>query len=263
MSQPRFVPSESNAEPHDRKSTTNFNSMASRHFYTSRMFHFLAPDQPVRYNLFVPMVLDEIQERGIGPLILHTVPEWDTDGEQFYRFCQANPDLRIERTSEGDLVIMPPAGGSSGHGNIKLAFFFERWASQDGTGRAFDSSTGFKLPNRAVRSPDISWVRNERLDTLTDADWKKFLPLCPDFVLELRSPSDPLRMIQEKMEEYLANGALLGWLLDPLEKRLHIYRPNAPAEILDHPAKVSGDPVLKNFQLDIPLIWAAIERNPR
>lgn len=208
----------------------------------------------------MPIVLDRSEERESGPLIVHTVPEWETDGDHFFRFCQANPDLRIERTAQGDLVIMPPAGGSSGHGNIKLAYVFEEWAQRDRSGRAFDSSTGFKLPNRAVRSPDISWVRKDRLDKLTDEDWKKFLPLCPDFVLELRSPSDPLPMVKQKMEEYMANGARLGWLLDPIEKRLHIYHPNQGAEILENPGRISGEPILKLFELDVRQIWAAMER---
>ena len=209
------------------------------------------------------MVLEPAAERQIGPLVVHTVPEWGMEGDHFFRFCRANPDLRIERSSQGDLIIMPPAGGSSGHGNIELAYYFQEWARRDRSGRAFDSSTGFSLPNRAVRSPDISWVPNERLDSLTDDDWKKFLPLCPDFVLELRSPSDPLRMLQDKMEEYLANGARLGWLLDPLQKQIHIYRPDQPVELLQNPARVSGEPVLKNFHLDLPQIWAAIDRKPR
>src|SRR5205807_1505586 len=112
----------------------------------------------------------------------------------------------------------------------------------------------------AVRSPDVAWVRNERLDALTDQQWQKFLPLCPDFVLELRSPSDTLRALQKKMQEYCENGARLGWLLDPVSKRVHIYRPGAAVEVLDHPASVSGEPPLRGFALDVPQIWAVMER---
>ena len=124
------------------------------------------------------------------PLVVHTRPVINMDDEQFFRFCQLNRDLQLERTAEGDIIIIAPEGGSSGWGGSELVFLFEQWARRDGTGQVFGSSTGFKLPNGATRSPDVAWVRNERLDALTDEQWHKFLPLCADFVLELRSPSD-------------------------------------------------------------------------
>lgn len=200
----------------------------------------------------------ELTER--DPLVVHTAPVVKMDDEQFFRFCRLNPDLRIERTAQGDLIIMPPAGASSGRWNAKLTFLFEAWASRDGTGQIFDSSTGFNLPNGATRSPDVSWVRNECLDDLDDEEWEKFLPLCPDFVLELRSPSDSLRAVKQKMEDYMQNGARLGWLLDAPRKQVHVYRPNQPPQVLEDPAKLSGGSVLKGFVLVLDQVWGAMER---
>jgi Uma2 family endonuclease len=132
------------------------------------------------------------------------------DDEQFFQLCQLNRDLQIERTAGGDIVIMAPESGSSGRGSTKLNALFDQWAERDGTGQVFGSSTGFNLPNGATRSPDVAWIRNDQLDALTDEQWQKFLPLCPDFVLELRSPSDAMPMLERKMEEYRENGAQLG-----------------------------------------------------
>src|SRR6266566_9439420 len=143
----------------------------------------------------MPEILEQLEQ---APLVVHTAPGMEMDDDQFFQFCQANRDLRIERTAEGDLIIMPPAGASSGRGNAELTYLFQHWARRDGTGQVFDSSTGFKLPNRAMRSPDVSWVRNERLEAFSDEEWEKFLPLCPDFVLELRSPSDPLQVVKKR-----------------------------------------------------------------
>ncbi len=194
------------------------------------------------------------------PLVVHTRPVLDMDDEQFFRFCQINRDLQIERTAEGDIIIMAPEAGSSGLGSSELTLAFGNWARRDGTGRVFGSSTGFKLPNGATRSPEVAWVRNDRIEALTDEQWQKFLPLCPDFVLELRSPSDGLRGLHKKLEEYRENGAQLGWLLDPVGQRVHVYRLGAAVEVLDNPASVSGDPLLHGFVLDVRQIWAVMER---
>lgn len=202
-------------------------------------------------------VLETIER---DPLVIHTSPVVEMNDEQFFQFCLLNRDLRIERSAEGDLIIMPPAGGSSGRGNAELTYLFQVWSNRDGTGQIFDSSTGFKLPNGATRSPDVAWVRNERLDQLSDEEWEKFLPLCPDFVLELRSPSDPLRFVEQKMEEYMQNGARLGWLLDAPQRHVHIYRRGQSLEILDNPQKLSGELVLQGFVLDVPQLWAAMAR---
>jgi Uma2 family endonuclease len=197
------------------------------------------------------------------PLIVHTRPIIEMDDEQFFQFCQLNRDLQIERTAEGDMIIMAPEGGSSGLGSSELILAFGNWARRDGAGQVFGSSTGFRLPNGATRSPDVAWVRNERIQALTEEEWQKFLPLCPDFVLELRSPSDSLAGLEKKMEEYRENGAQLGWLLDPVNKRVHVYRPGAPVEVLDNPASLAGEPVLRRFVLDVLQIWAVMERKKK
>jgi len=194
------------------------------------------------------------------PLVVHTRPAIDMDDEQFFQFCQINRDLQIERTAEGDIVIRAPEAGSSGLGSSELTISLGVWARLDGTGRVFGPSTGFKLPNGATRSPDVAWVRIERLEALTEEQWHKFLPLCPDFVLELRSPSDALRPLQKKMAEYRENGTQLGWLLDSASKRVHVYRPGIAVEVLDQPSSVSGEPLLRGFVLDVPQIWALMER---
>jgi len=189
------------------------------------------------------------------PLIIHLRPVIELTDDQFFEFCQINRDLRIERTAEGDLVIMPPEGGETGHRSILLGMFLTQWALQDGTGVTFGSSTGFNLPNGAMRAPDAAWVRRSRLATLTTDQKQKFLPLCPDFVVEIRSPSDRLSLAQAKMQEYLDNGAQLGWLIDPLSRQVYVYRPNRPVERVENPATVAGDPVLPGFVLDLPQIW--------
>jgi Uma2 family endonuclease len=175
--------------------------------------------------------------------------------EQFMRLCQENRDLRFELTAQGELVIMPPAGSETGHRNSTLTLRVAGWAETDGTGLVFDSSTGFTLPNGAIRSPDASWVKQERWAALTQDQREKFAPLCPDFVVELRSPTDRLPVLQEKMQEYMANGARLGWLIDPLDKRVYAYRPDQPVESLDNPTTLSGDPVLPNFVLHVRELW--------
>jgi Uma2 family endonuclease len=189
------------------------------------------------------------------PVVLHTYPVLELDEEQFFRFCQQNKDLRIERTAEGDLEVTPPAGWETGHRNMKLAVQLGTWAEQDNTGIATDSSGGFRLPNGAVRAPDAAWVRRERLAGLTPEQKQRFLPLFPDFVIELRSPTDSLTLVQAKMREYIENGARLGWLIDPEERKVHVYQPNDQVEISDKPDSVSGDPILPGFVLDLKLIW--------
>lgn len=173
-----------------------------------------------------------------------------TDAE-FMEFCAQNPELRIEMTSKGELIVMSPVTGRGGNRNFFLTGRFFGWAENDNTGVGFDSSTCFTLPNGAKRSPDVSWIRRERWDALTPEEQDEFPPICPDFVVELRSKSDRLKMLEEKMEEYLLNGAGLGWLIDPLQKRVHIYRPGSPVEILNQPQEVSGEPLLKGFVLNL------------
>lgn len=179
----------------------------------------------------------------------------DLSDEQFYQLCQNNPDLRFERNSNGELVIMSPAGGKTGHRNIEIAYQLQAWSRQNQCGIAFDSSTGFKLPNGADRSPDGSWIPLEKWNHLTAEQQEKFLPLCPDFVIELRSPSDNLKTIQKKMREYQENGTHLGWLIDPQTKTVEIYRPNQEVEILENPSTLSGENILPQFTLNLEHIW--------
>lgn len=174
---------------------------------------------------------------------------------QFYEFCRLNRDLRIERTAEGEVVIMSPAFSDTGNRNFNLAVQLGIWAEQDGNGIGFDSSAGFTLPNGATRSPDAAWIRRDRWDALSESQKASFAPICPDFVIELRSASDSLSTLQNKMQEYIDNGATLGWLIDRKQQRVYIYCPSVPVEILDRPATVSGEPTLPGFALTMSKVW--------
>ncbi|BAC89307.1 Uma2 family endonuclease [Gloeobacter violaceus] len=180
----------------------------------------------------------------------------DLSDEQYFQLCQANRDLRFERSAKGELIIMPPAGSNSSHRNIKLSQQLANWSDTNGLGIEFDSSGGFKLPNGADRSPDASWVRRERWEALTPEEQDRFAPVCPDFVAELRFKTDSLKELRLKMQEYIDNGALLGWLLDPQTRKVEIYRPGLPVEVLDNPERLSGEPVLPGFVLNLAAIWA-------
>ena len=175
--------------------------------------------------------------------------------EQFYEFCLANRDLRIERTASGEVVIMPPAFSDTGNRNLKISQQLANWADQDGTGETFDSSAGFTLPNGATRSPDASWIKLERWNALTENQKASFAPICPDFVIELRSSSDTLTRLRDKMQEYIANGASLGWLIDRKNRTVQIYRPDREPELLENPETVSGEPELPGFVLRLAKIW--------
>lgn len=191
-----------------------------------------------------------------GSVVLHFAPVLDRlNEEDFLELCRVNPDLRLELTAEGDLVIMPPTGGETGNQNFTLAVVFGAWVDKDQTGLGFDSSTGFKLPNGALRSPDLAWIRRDRWSQLTPKAQKGFIPLCPDFLIELRSPTDAIGELQSKMQEYIDNGAQLGWLIDPLERKVYIYSRSAAPVCLNKPEKVSGEPVLREFELNLSRIW--------
>lgn len=189
------------------------------------------------------------------PLSLQVGDSLRLSDEELFELCARNPELRIERTAGGDLIVMTPAGGASGYRNSEIIAALAGWAKRDGTGVAFDSATGFFLPNGAMRSPDAAWVLRSRLEPLSDEAREKFLPLCPDFVVELRSPSDRLPDVQAKMEEYRDNGARLGWLIDPQERRIHAYRPGQAVDVLENPSQIAGDPELPGFVLDLTPIW--------
>ena len=173
----------------------------------------------------------------------------------FFEFCQQHGDLRIEMDCSGEVTIMPPTGSETGGINFLLVAEFAVWVKQDGTGKGFDSSTGFLLPNGARRSPDLSWMGLEKWNQIPAEQRKRFAPVCPDFVVELRSESDDLKNLQAKMAEYIENGALLGWLLDVKEKQIHVFRPDTSVEILWNPTEISGEPVLKGFVLRLKEIW--------
>lgn len=189
------------------------------------------------------------------PLILRLRPVIDLSDEQLLALSSLNDDLRIERSVEGELVLMSPTGGATGDRNAEITMQVRMWAKRNATGTAFDSSTGFRLPTGAVRGPDAAWVLHERLAPISVELREKFLPRCPDFVIELRSPTDTLRDVQAKMEEWIANGAQLGWLIDPSPKHLYVYRPGAPVERLENLDTISGDPLLPGFVLDLGEIW--------
>lgn len=187
--------------------------------------------------------------------ILRLRPAVELTDDQFFELCQLNRDLRLERTAQGDIVLMPPTGFETGNRNSEITRQLVNWARSDRTGVACDSSTGFKLPNGADRSPDGAWISHARLAPLTPEEKQKFLPLCPDFVIELRSPSDRLEDVQAKMEEYIENGARLGWLIDPHVKCVHVYRSGLMAQVLQGVQEVSGDGELPGFVLDLRDIW--------
>jgi Uma2 family endonuclease len=179
----------------------------------------------------------------------------DLTDEQLFRLCQDNRDLRFEMTARGELIIMAPTGSETGRRNARINQRLLNWSDADGTGVVFDSSVGFRLPNGARVSPDASWVSRERYEAVPPEEREKFAPICPDFVAELRSPSDNLQELQERMAEYIENGAGLGWLLDPPSQRVYVYRPGREVEILEEPETVSGDSVLPGFVLSLQEIW--------
>ncbi len=175
--------------------------------------------------------------------------------EQFYQLCEENPDFKLERNANGELIAMPPTGGETGKSNSKFNLQIGLWNEQTGLGEVFDSSTGFTLPNKADRSPDASWVEKSRWDALTPEQREKFIPLCPDFVIELVSPSDSLKKTQEKMQEYIENGCRLGWLINRKKREFEIYRPGRSVEILQSPQTISGEDILPGFVLNLQKIW--------
>src|ERR1044071_5061680 len=176
--------------------------------------------------------------------------------EQFEQLCAEYDDLRLELTSTGELIVMTGTGPRTGRRNSNLTRQLDIWTENDGSGLCFDSSTIFALPNRARRSPDASWVSRERWDRLSESQKDSFSPICPDFVAELRSKSDRLPTLLNKMSEYMANGASLGWMIDPSKRRVYVYRPNEEVVILDDPETISGDPLLPGFELNLSKIWS-------
>jgi Uma2 family endonuclease len=191
-----------------------------------------------------------------SPLVLQIPRSMQMTDEQFFDFCQANRQLHIERNKFGDISIMPPTGSETGNRNFNLAGQLYIWSEQDGTGICFDSSTGFKLSTGAERSPDASWIKLERWNALSSEQQQRFAPICPDFVIELRSPSDNLQLLKEKMQEYMREPVVqLGWLIDRKHRQVYIYRPGKLEECLENPATVSDDAVLPGFILNMSKVW--------
>jgi Uma2 family endonuclease len=196
-----------------------------------------------------------INEYGISRFVLQFSPFLKMTDENFFEFCQANRDLRIERNAEGEIIIMPPTGWETGDKNAEITARLRIWTKKDGRGKSADSSAGYKMPNGAIMSPDASWILNERLEKISPRKRRKFLPLAPDFVIELRSESDSLAKLKDKMQEYIDNGVSLGWLIDPQEKQVFVYRPNTEIEVLENSTEISGEPLLPDFTLNLKEIW--------
>ena len=173
---------------------------------------------------------------------------------EFEKLASENQDLRLERNHTGKLIIMPPTGSNTGRKNSDIIAQLVIWNKNFKLGIVFDSSTGFRLPKGSIRSPDVSWVEKSRWDSLTEEEQDGYAPICPDFAVELRSPTDNLKTLQNKMLEYLDNGLLLGWLIDPISKKIEIYRKDQDKEILNNPTTISGDPVLPDLILNLSQI---------
>jgi Uma2 family endonuclease len=175
--------------------------------------------------------------------------------DQFFDFCQQNADKRFERTAEGEIIIMAPSGADSAFRDAEVCTQLGTWAKAIGKGKVTGSSGGFILPNSANRAPDAAWITPEQMAALTPEQRKKFLPICPFFLIEVKSPSDSLKTLQDKMDEYIANGCMLGWLIDPSKLQIHVYRPGQPVQVLDNPQTLSGEPELPGLVLDLEPVW--------
>ena len=189
------------------------------------------------------------------PLNLPSTLKLTISHEQFVQLAWVNQNLQLERTATGELIVMPPTGSDTGNKNADILGQLWLWNRQTQLGQIFDSSSGFHLPNGADRSPDVSWIDQDRWDTLTPEEKSGFAPLCPDFVLELRSKHDSLESLQQKMQEYQENGAKLGWLIDRTRKKVEIYRPKKSVEVQNSPNSLSGEDILPGFTLDLSEIW--------
>jgi Uma2 family endonuclease len=191
----------------------------------------------------------------ILPMVLQMLPNMVMTDDQFFDFCQLNRHFRIERNQIGDLFIMSPTGSETEERNFNLNGQLWIWTKQDGTGVGFGSSGGFTLPNGAVRSPDAAWIKRTKWEIIPADKRKKFAPICPEFVVELRSENDNLSTLKEKMQEYIDNGTQLAWLIDRKQRKVFIYRPNCGVEELDNPQTLTGEDILPGFVLDLSEIW--------
>lgn len=188
-------------------------------------------------------------------IVLNLKPFVELSDAQFYQLCQNHCDLKFERTTKGELVIVAPIGGEGGSREAELMGDLVFWNRRTQLGKVFSSSTCFKLPNGADRSPDAAWIGWERWNQLTPLEQKRFPPICPDFVIELRSESDALKPLQQKMQEYIDSGLRLGWLINPQERQVEIYRANQPQQILQNPDRIDGEDVLPGFVFALAILW--------
>jgi Uma2 family endonuclease len=191
------------------------------------------------------------KNKEILPVTIQLHPVMTLTDDQFFAVCQLNRDVQIERNATGELVLMSPTGSESDRRNFEIIVQLGIWTKQDGKGVGFGSSGGFTLPNGAVRSPDAAWINKTRWEKIDVELRKKFAPICPDFVVELRSETDSLQVLQEKMTEYIENGASLGWLIDPQQQKVYIYRPNTNVEEIDRPLSLNGEDILSGFVLNL------------
>jgi Uma2 family endonuclease len=189
------------------------------------------------------------------PLPLRFRPETPMSDDELMRFCAANDALRVERDANGEILVMTPAGNRTGRKNTAIISALDKWAESDGRGYVFDSNTGFTLPDGSMRSPDAAWIRAARWDALSEEDKDRFSHICPEFIIELRSPSDNLNELQIKMEQWIANGVELAWLLDPIDQMVYVYRPGDSPEVYHHPTSVQGSGVVAGFELVMGRIW--------
>lgn len=223
--------------------------------------HHSSPDVYVRKTSFINPIATPRSSQIAHPLVAMTAltiqlnSVIDLTDQQFYTLCQANREVRFERTATGELIIMSPTGSETGNRNGRFNQRLFNWSDQDASGIAFDSSTGFKLPNGADRSPDAAWVKLDRWNLLSQEQQQRFAPICPDFVVELLSPSDNLVTLQAKMQEYLDNGVQLGWLINRQTHQVEIYRSDRSVEVLNNPESLSGEDILPDFILQMSEIW--------
>jgi len=189
------------------------------------------------------------------PLPLRFRPEMPMSDDDLLRFCAANDFFRIERDANGEILVMTPAGSKTSSMNSRITRILDEWAEEDGRGVSFDSNGGFTLPDGSMRAADAAWLQLSKWDALSKKDQQRFAPVCPDFVIELRSPSDSLSELQSKMENWIGNGAQLGWLIDPFERTVHIYRSGEAPEVHQNPSSVQGSGVMAGFELVMSRVW--------